>query len=147
MRRTLAGLALVAALTLALGTLAACGGESEEDRALTQVCDARADIGTQVDALRNVTPAMMADGEVGHILETIRTDIQTIRDAREDLSGERRAEANAANEAFATEVRSLGAAVVAGDPPAQAEAQIQASVQQLADSYRDTYGQIDCPEE
>ena len=51
MRPYIASLLLVLIAALALG---ACG-ESKEDKAKSTVCDARADIGKQVDKLKGLT--------------------------------------------------------------------------------------------
>lgn len=47
---------LVAGLLLIAATAVRCG-ESDEEKAQTQVCDARADLKTQVDDLAALTPA------------------------------------------------------------------------------------------
>jgi hypothetical protein len=141
MRRTAA---LLAAAALTLG---ACGGDSKEDKALTQVCDARADIDKQADALRGLTLQQITGGQAADSISAIRADLETIGKAQADLSDERRAEVKEANAAFGAELRTVVGQVVAGGDSAAAQEQFRAAAEKLEATYRETYGRIDCPEE
>jgi hypothetical protein len=87
-------------LALALG---ACG-ESSEEKAQNTVCDAKDDIGKQVDELASLTPATVTKDAVTRNLDAIKTDLEDISDAQPDLSSDRRSEVEAANDAFASSV-------------------------------------------
>ena len=104
--RATSSLLAVVALALALG---ACG-ESEEEKAMNTVCDAKDDIATQVDELKGVTSATVTTDAVTQGLEAIRTDLQDIADAPSDLSDDRRSEVEAATNEFTASIRQ-----VAGD--------------------------------
>ena len=106
MRATFSVLA-VAALMLALG---ACGDDSSdggaskqtpEEKAQATVCDARADIGTQVDELTSLTAATVTKDAVTQSLDAIKQDLSDMSSAQADLSSDRRSEAEAASKAFA----------------------------------------------
>ena len=92
--------------------LAACG-QSAEDNAQAQVCDARADIQKQVDELRGLTITTASVDGVKSNLNAIKADLGKIKDAQGRLSDDRRPE-------------------------------VQSALNELADSYRQTLGQIDC---
>ena len=123
--------------------LAACG-ESAEDKALNTVCDARADIGTQVDTLKALTPATVTTDAVTQSLDAIRKDLEDIAGARSDLSSDRRSEVDAANKAFRSSIREvvtrLGTSLSASD----AKAQVATALQQLGASYEKTFAPLNC---
>lgn len=133
-------IALLLSSTIAL---AACG-ESQEDKARTKVCDARADISKQVDQLQGFTLATATVDGVSANLKAIRDDVGEIADAQADLNDDRRAQVQAANKAFSAQVTSIAQNVGKSLSVADAETQIKASLTQLADSYKQTLGRIDC---
>jgi regulator of protease activity HflC (stomatin/prohibitin superfamily) len=131
----------------AIGALAlapAGCGESTEDRALVEVCDARADITRQIDELAQLTPTTVTADAVTQNVEAIRGDLRTITEAQGELSDDRREEARAANDAFAAEVRSVASTLLRSTSVEEAEAQLGTAVDQLAESYRSTLGTVDC---
>ena len=91
----------VVMLALALG---ACG-ESDEEKAQNTVCDAKDDIGKQVDELKSLTPATVTSDAVTQNLDAIRNDLQDISGAQPDLSSDRRSEVEAANKEFTSSVQ------------------------------------------
>jgi phosphoglycerate-specific signal transduction histidine kinase len=133
-------IALLLSSTIAL---AACG-ESQEDKARAKVCDARADISKQVDQLQGFTLATATVDGVSANLKAIREDLGEIADAQADLNDDRRAQVQAANKAFSAQVTSIAQNVGKSLSVADAETQIKASLTQLADSYTQTLGRIDC---
>jgi hypothetical protein len=71
-----------AMLVLALG---ACG-ESSEDKAQATVCDARADIGKQVDTLTSLTATTVTKDAVTQSLDAIKSDLSDMSSTQADLS-------------------------------------------------------------
>lgn len=133
----------VAIALLTALVLAACG-ESKEDKAREQVCDARADIDRQVQGLRQLTPSTVTADAVRQSVEAIRGDLGKIRDAQGDLSEERRQEVQDANDAFAAEVSGVASTVLRSTSVEEARSQLRAAADQLAESYRTTLAQVDC---
>jgi hypothetical protein len=138
MKRSITLLLLVAGLALT-----ACG-ESAADKASTQVCDARADIKKQVDELRGLTISTATVDGVTSNLQAIRTDLGKITDAQSDLNDDRKKQVQAANQAFEEQMTSLVKNVGKSLSLAEAESQLRSALAQLADSYKQTLGQIDC---
>jgi hypothetical protein len=138
------GPAAVAIALLAALALAACGGESQEDQARDQVCDARADIDRQVKTLQGLTPATVTVDAVRESVEAITNDLGEIRDAQGDLGDERRQEVEAATDAFAAEVGEVGSTILRSTSVEEARSQLGAAADQLAESYRTTLGAVDC---
>ena len=134
---------LVAGLLLITAAAVGCG-ESDEEKAQTEVCDARADMQKQVDELAGLTPATAtADGVEGN-LNAIEDDLKQIKDARSDLSEERKQEVDSATQEFSSELESIASGLTSDLSLGGAEAKLQTAGKQLASSYQQTFAQIDC---
>ena len=130
-------------IPLVCGVLAGCG-DSAEEKATAQVCDGRDDIATQVKELQGLTITTATASQVNDNLKAIRNDLSQMADARGDLSDERRAELDKANEAFAATFRDTAENVVKNISLADASAQLESAFKELASSYQTTLGKIDC---
>jgi Tfp pilus assembly protein PilP len=138
--RTACRVLTITLLALALG---ACG-ESSEEKAQSTVCDARADIGTQVDKLEALTPATITTDAVTQPLDAIRKDLQEIAGAQSDLSGDRRSQVEAANKAFTSSVERIARDAVASLSAADAKSSLVTAVKQLGQSYEQAFSPVDC---
>ena len=132
-------------LTVTLLALALGGcGESDEEKAMNTVCDARDDIATQVDELKSLTPATVTTDAVAQNLNAIRDDLNDIADAQSDLSDDRRSEVEAATNEFTSSVKTvvgdLGTSLSASD----AKAKVVNALQQLEASYKKAFAPLDC---
>jgi hypothetical protein len=127
-------------LVLALG---ACG-ESSEEKAQATVCDARADIGKQVDELKSLTAATVTKDAVTQSVDAIRNDLKDISDAQSELSTDRRSEVEAANKAFASSVKGIASQVLTSLSASDAKAALVAALQQLKTSYEETFAPLNC---
>ena len=123
---------------------AGCGGESKSDKAMAQVCASRDDITKQVDNLKNMTITSATTSQVSDSLQAIQKDLQKIGDARKDLAEENRQQVDKANQQFTSSVRQTFADVGTKTSLQDAATQLKAAFQDLADSYRNTFGQISC---
>jgi hypothetical protein len=119
------------------------GGESKSDKAMAQVCDARADISKQIQTLQGLTPAT-AKGQVKTSVQAIGDDLKSIAGARKDLSSERRDQVQSANSAFVSGVRDQLGGVTDLASLQTAGGEIKQAAQQLAATYRTTYAKLDC---
>jgi len=134
----------IALLLLGAGLLLSACGESSQDKAHSQVCDARADIQKQVGELSGLTLATATVDGVKSNLKAIRADLGKITDAQGDLNAERKKQVTAANQAFKDQVTSTVKSVGSSRSITGAATQLQAAATQLADSYKQTLGRIDC---
>jgi len=130
----------VAALALAL---TACG-ESKQDKAKSQVCDARADIQKQVNTLQSLTPATVTADGVKNSLNSISDSLKKIADAQSDLNAERKQQVQSANDQFVSEFKSVTSEVGQNLSIANARTKLQAAAQQLAAAYKSTFAKVDC---
>jgi hypothetical protein len=130
----------VVALALVLG---ACG-ESSEDKAKSTVCDARDDIGQQVDALKNLTPATVTTDAVTQHVTAIKNDLQDIAGAQSDLSSDRRSQVEAATKTFTNSVQTIASQAVTSLSASDAKTALTTAVQQLQASYQKTLAPLDC---
>ena len=140
MRAACSALAVVM-LVLALG---ACGGGSSEDKAKNTVCDAKDDIGKQVNDLKSLTPATVTIDAVTQHLSAIKNDLTDIADAQSDLSSDRRSEVEATNKAFTSFVQGIAGEVGRSLSASDAKAQIVTALQQLAASYQKAFAGVSC---
>jgi hypothetical protein len=130
----------VVMLALALG---ACG-ESDEEKAQNTVCDAKADIGNQVDELKSLTPATVTADGVTQNLDAIKADLKDITDAQSDLSSDRRSEAEAANKEFTSSVQGIASQLGSSLSASDAKAGVVSALQQLEASYQKAFAQVNC---
>ena len=135
--------ALIAAL-LAAFVVAGCGGNSKEDQAKTDVCNARADISKQVDTLKGLTISTATLSQVQDSLKAIGDDLTKIKNARGNLSSDRRKQVDDANKNFESQVRSTFSDLGKSTTVTDAKSQLQQAFQSLANSYQQTFAKIDC---
>ena len=134
---------MILPLLAAALTLAACG-ESEQDKAKTQVCDARADIQKQIDELQGLTPSTATVEGVTANLQAIRNDLGKITNAQGNLNDERKKQVQAANQQFSQEVRSIVSTVGRSLSVSDAGTQLKAALTDLTTSYKQTLAKVDC---
>jgi hypothetical protein len=133
--------AVAVLLALALG---ACG-ESDEEKAQNKVCDAKADIGKQVDELNSLTPATVTTDAVTQNLDAIKADLKDISDAQSDLSDDRRSEVEAATNEFTSSVKNAASDLGTTSLSASdAKARVVTGLQQLAASYQKAFAPVNC---
>jgi hypothetical protein len=130
-------------LLFAALAVAACG-ESKQDKAKTQVCDARADVQKQVNELSGLTLSTATVDGVTQNLQAIRGDLGKIADAQSNLGDERRQKVKDANKAFTDQMRSIAQNVGRSLSVDDAQAQLKDAMTQLASAYKQTLGRIDC---
>jgi uncharacterized protein YgfB (UPF0149 family) len=119
-------------------------GESKADKAMSDVCDARAGISTQVDTLKGLTPSTASVDKVKSSVQAILDDLSKIAQARKDLAEANREQVQQANQEFATKVRGLAGTVARSVTAQDAATQLASAAQDLAGVYKSTYGRIDC---
>jgi hypothetical protein len=130
-------------LVLAVLALGACG-ESDEEKAMNTVCDAKDDMAKQVDELKKLTPATFTTDAVTQNLKAIRTDLKDISDAQADLSDDRRSEVEAATTEFTGSVRAVASDLGTSLSASDARTQLAGALQQLEKSYQQTLAPLDC---
>jgi hypothetical protein len=135
----------IAVVGLAAGALLVAGcGTSKEDKAKSQVCDARADIKKQVDGLKGQTASTVTVDSVKKSLQAIGDDLNKMADAQGDLSDDRRSEVQQANQAFKAQIKEIGATVLRSTSLQEAQTQLKSAVTDLADTYGSTLAKVDC---
>ena len=134
---------VVLVLTLLAVALGACG-ESDEEKAMNTVCDARDDMAKQVDELKGLTPATITRDGVKQNLDAIKKDFNEISDAESDLSEDRRSEVEAATKEFTGSVKTIASDLGISLSVSDAKAQLVNALQQLEASYKKTFAPLDC---
>jgi hypothetical protein len=135
--------ALVAAVLAGLA-LGACG-ESEEEQANDDVCDARAGVEDKLDQLGELTITSASIDQVRGIFEGIGDDVQKMVDAQGDLDDERKQQVEAANQQFRSAAGDTLDSIVSGTSSGEdAQAQFESAIRDLGTAYQEAYGPIDC---
>ena len=129
---------------LASLALAACGGKSKEDKAMSSVCDARADISKQIDHLKSLPISTASISEVQNSLKAIGDDLTKIKDAQGNLSGSRKQQVQDANAKFSSQVQEIASSAASSLSLSNVKTQLQSALTQLADAYKTSLGPIDC---
>jgi ABC-type Zn uptake system ZnuABC Zn-binding protein ZnuA len=133
-------------LLTALGAglaFAACG-QSDEEKAKADVCDARDDIEANVKELRSLTLGTVTADKVRTSLEAIRDDVKKIADAQGDLSESDKEQIRKANEAFKSKVQALAGDLGKSVSIEAAVKQLKADFADLAATYEQSFAPIDC---
>lgn len=132
-------------VVLACGAALAAGcGQSKEEKAMADVCDARADMSKQVDTLKGLTASTVTTTKVTDSLKAIRDDLSEVAGAQGDLSQDRRAQVQAANQQFKAQVQQVAGEVGRSLGAGEAKDQLTAAFDDLASTYRQTFAKVDC---
>jgi chromosome segregation ATPase len=137
-RRTL----LVAVAGLGL-VLAGCG-ESAEEKALNDVCDARTDIQKRVDDLQNLTLATATTDQIESDVNAIEDDVAKISDAQDDLADDRKQQVTKANATFKAELDALAEDLGSSQSLQSAAQTLRTDIANLANAYDEAFAPIDC---
>jgi two-component SAPR family response regulator len=133
----------VLAVVMLVFALGACG-ESDEEKAQNEVCDAKADVAQQVDELKSLNSTTVTADGVKSNLDAIKDDLNNISDAQSDLSSDRRSEAEAATKAFSSSVQATASQLGSSLSAADAKAQVLTAIDQLAASYQTAFAPVKC---
>jgi uncharacterized protein HemX len=133
---------LLSALGLGLA-FAACG-QSDEEKAKADVCDARDDIQANVKELQSLTLGTATTDKVRSSLNAIKDDLAKIADAQGQLSEGQKQQIQKANEAFKSKVKAVGEDLGQSVSIEDAAKQLKSDLAQLATTYQQSFAPIDC---
>ena len=98
----------------------------------------------QVDELSNLTLANATVDGITSNLNAIQDDLEMIANAQGDLNDERRQEVESANQEFSSQVQSIAGDLGSSLSLSGAGEQLQSALNQLANSYQQTFAKVDC---
>jgi len=140
----------VAALTLSVLALTACG-ESSQEKAAKNVCSARSEISAQITKLEGLTFSSSTVKEAETSFEAIGNSLKKIKNEQPALAPQRKEQVQAATQTFQTELSSIASGLVSklssGNLEAElknAEPQLKAALSQLAADYKQALAPISC---
>lgn len=134
---------LIPLLLAAVTGLTGCG-ESAEDEALAEVCDARAGIQQQVDELQSLTLSSVSVDQVRGALDAIEADLQQISDATGDLAEDTREQVEEATDDFRSSLDDALSGLGETQTLQAGRTQVSAAIDELARSYEETFAPIEC---
>jgi hypothetical protein len=130
---------------LLAGSLAITGcGESAQEKAKAEVCSARADISKQINMLTSLTASTISPSAVKTGVEAVADDLTKIKNAQGNLEPARKEQVQAATHTFETQLSSILTGITSNLSLSNAEAQFKSALSQLATSYKNTLGPINC---
>jgi hypothetical protein len=136
---------LVTAALLAAVALAAAGcGESDEEKAQNEVCDARSEIQDSVTSLESLTVETATADQVRSDVETIQSGISTISDNADEVSEARRADIQSAVQTFRAEFNAILSGLSSNLTVPNAQAQLNSATAELRTAFDESLAQIDC---
>lgn len=138
MKRVLTILLLLCAVAVA-----ACG-QSAQDKAKAQVCDARQDISKQIAALQSLTLSTGSIDQLKTALTSIGSDLTKIKDAQGPLTDARKQQLETATQTFTSQVTSIATSLLSSSSISGAEAQLKSAVTQLGDAYQQVLEPVNC---
>jgi formate-dependent nitrite reductase cytochrome c552 subunit len=138
----------VAALSIVVLGMAACG-ESSEEKANKQVCAATSEISSQVKKLEALPISSSFPAEVKSSAEAIDKSLGEIKSAAPNLETARKEEFEAATKTFQLELASLLATTVSGAASGEAalksaEPKLKASLSKLGTDYKQAFEALKC---
>jgi uncharacterized protein HemX len=133
---------LLSALGLGLA-FAACG-QSDEEKAKADVCDARDDIQANVEELQSLTLGTATTDKVRSSLNAIKDDLAKIADAQGQLSEDQKQQVQKANEAFKSKVKAVSEDLGQSVSIEDAAKQLKSDLAELATTYQQSFAPIDC---
>ena len=129
---------------LLVAVVAAGCGESDEEKAQNEVCDARDDIQTQIDDLSTLTLSTATADGIEESLSAMQDDVMEIANAQGDLNEDRKQQVQSANKQFTSQLDSIASGLTSDLSLSAAEQKLKDATQQLASSYKETFATIDC---
>jgi hypothetical protein len=136
-------LALFTVLLVGAFVFASCG-ESSQEKAKAQVCEARSDISKQVKMLSELTLSTSVLTEAKTGLEAIGKDFTKIKNAQPDLEPARKQQVQSATSAFEAQVNSILSELVSKPSLTKLETQLKSSLTQLVAGYEKALAPLSC---
>jgi Zn-dependent oligopeptidase len=133
---------LVSAVSLGLA-VAGCG-QSDEEKAKDDVCDAVADIQKQAKELQSLTLGTATVDQVKSNLNAIEDDLTKIADAQDQLDKTRKEQVQKANETFKSQLDSLIRDLGSSESLQGAAQRLKSGIANLANAYKRSFAPIDC---
>lgn len=133
----------VVASLLSVLALASCG-ESAQEKAKSQVCEARSDISKQVKSLSELTLSLNVLSEAKTGLEAIGKDLTKIKDAQPNLEPARKEQVQTATHTFESQISSILSELTSKPSLSKLETQLKSSLTQLAAGYEKALAPLNC---
>jgi hypothetical protein len=133
---------LISAVGIGLA-LAGCG-ESDEEKAKADVCDARAEIEKNVGELQDLTLGTATVDQVESNVNAIRDELAKMTDAQDQLDDTRKQQVQEATEAFKSQLDAIADDLGKSQSLENAAVQLKGDIANLATAYEESLAPIDC---
>ena len=136
--------AVVISAVLCALAIGACGGQSQEQKAQKAICGARSNIEKSVKSLEGITLSVSSVDQLKQTYDSIKSNVQVIRDNAGKLSGARKQKVTSAVDEFGQELQSVASGLTSSLSLSSASSQIRAAVTKLEGSARSAFAPLDC---
>ncbi len=136
--------AVVISAVLCALAIGACGGQSQEQKAQKAICGARSNIEKSVKSLEGITLSVSSVDQLKQTYDSIKSNVQVIRDNAGKLSGARKQKVTSAVDEFGQELQSVASGLTSSLNLSSASSQIRAAVTKLEGSARSAFAPLDC---
>ena len=131
------------AMLFSVLVLTACG-QSSQEKAKAQVCEARADINKQINTLSILTLSTSSVTQAKSSLEAIAGDLNKIKGAQANLNPARKQQVEGATNTFEAQLTAIVKSFTSTLSLTNVETQVKSAVTQLTTSYKQTLAPISC---
>jgi hypothetical protein len=128
----------------ASGSATTSGQADQQDKAQQQVCSARAAIQTEITTLQGLPVTAASIVPATQSLKKIQTSLQTVVDAQDKLSPERKQQVQTATKSFTGEVEAAAGDIASKSASGDAKDAVRAAADNLAASYKKAFAPVDC---
>jgi hypothetical protein len=135
---------LAAGIVIAAISIAACGGQSAQDKAKSQVCSAKSEITKQLDYLSGLTITTATKSGIQNSVKTITDSLSKMKDAAPKLSSGLRSDVEGATEKFSSQVQSVVGEIGSNLSISQAATQLSSAVKQLSADFKQSFTSLSC---
>jgi hypothetical protein len=143
-RGLLVGIPILLVATTALAfPLTGCG-ESKQEQAKKSVCSAKSNINSRITTLKTISPSVATLPQIKTEVTGIVDDLKQINSARGDLEPARKQQVQQATHTFEQQLNSVVSDLTSSFSLANASSQLESALRQLATSYAQALGPIEC---
>jgi hypothetical protein len=143
-RGLLVGVSILLVATTALALPLTGCGESKQEQAKKSVCSAKSNINSRITTLKTISPSVATLPQIKTEVTGIVDDLKQINSARGDLEPARKQQVQQATHTFEQQLNSVVSDLTSSFSLANASSQLESALRQLATSYAQALGPIEC---
>jgi ribosomal 50S subunit-associated protein YjgA (DUF615 family) len=117
---------------------------ASEQKAMDTICSSRSDIKKEINKIQGLDASLGSVPTAKSSLDAISSDLQTIENARKDLSGDRRQELQSAQKTLESDVNDIQQDLVGSIAGGDLQKELQSAGNRLESSFDKSLASVDC---